>query len=248
MGYRSTLKEMLIVGFIFGLSAIPSLAAPTKTVCPKLIAEKRGEIYYPRENYRCFSSVKAARRAGLIGVKSLVNPNYSGWWRFNLTLSTNSCGGASSASSPTTYFLQLKHDQSTGLFGSLCPGADTFVGPAPRKDPNAGFSMTSSSKISNVAFCANGEAQVSYIFEARDFDSLFSDAKSAKLTQVTVCSHDASVRCRATWTGAGARESTDHRFWPQIHNDINQFSSSCTTALSTCQGCHAAPSGSSSNP
>lgn len=241
MPYTLRLKATAIAGCILWLSAAQCLAAPVKTSCPKFIAEKQGEIYYPKKNYRCFSSVKEAQRAGLNSFRALVNPDYSGWWRFNLTLNSNSCGGANSLSAPSTYFLQLKHDQSTGLFGSLCPGSDTFVGAAPRKDTNAGFTLTSSKDLSGIEFCPGGEAQVSYIFEARDFDAFFSEAKTATLTQVTVCKSDASLRCRAAWVGSGGRESADHRFWPQIYNDITQFGANCSAALNSCQDCHAAP-------
>jgi|GEM_PF-3697735 len=234
----------ILVGLVMTSGAF---ALPTKTQCPKFIAEKQGEIYYPRENYRCFASARAAERSGFLGTRALVAPNYSGWWRWNLTLKSNNCGGPTRATAATTYFLQLKHDPASGLFGSLCPGSDTFVGAAPPKDPSLGFSITSTRRTTAEPFCNGLPATISYVFEARNFDALFTESKTAKLTQVTVCDTPANLadaparRCSASFSGAGARESTDHRFWPQISNNTNEFGVNCTAALTTCQGCHAAP-------
>jgi hypothetical protein len=230
---------LVLVGAV--AQAAPTRTTPTRTNCPRLIAEKAGELYYPRENYKCFSSVREAQRAGFLSSRALVAPDYSGWWRLNLKLSANSCGGATSSPSDTTYFLQLKHDRTSGLFGSLCPGNDRFVGALPRTDPKEGFTVSSLSSASADPFCNGGPSEISYMLEARSFDSFFSESKVTRLTQVKVCLNDQSRRCRATWSGNGARETTDHRFWPQVSNDLGEFSASCTAALNTCQGCHAAP-------
>lgn len=223
------------------LQPMAAHAASPKTPCPRYIAEKSGEIFYPRENFRCFASTRDAERAGYVGMRSLVNPDYSGWWRWNLSLASNTCGGERSSNAATTYFLQLKQDSSSGLFGSLCPGSETFIGALPVKDPAIGFSITSSTQVLGDPFCNGGTAVVSYVMEARDFDPLFTAAKSAKLTQIKSCMGESDRRCRATWRGSGGRETTDHRFWPQISNNINEFGQNCGAALATCQSCHAAP-------
>ncbi|MBX7137375.1 MAG: hypothetical protein K1X83_05275 [Oligoflexia bacterium] len=244
-------KALVLAGILIVVgsphSALPQSSASSHEVrCPPFIAERAGGLFYPKRNYACFPSARAARKAGLAGpalAQSL--PDYTGWWRLGFKKVSDSCSGnLSSDLARTTIFLEIRQD-SAGLYGTLCPNSATnYSGVAPPLKPveaqRQGFSVSTRIITSGDTDCAGGDAETVNTVEARNFDQNYRNALTARFISVKSCVDpgQSSFRCARVYEGQGGRETPDHRFWPDVPTRLEEFSPACQTALTKCSGCH----------
>ena len=227
-----------------GVPAAHAAPQGATTQCPQYIAEKKGGLFFPKRNFKCFPSARSAKRAGFFsGAATQAIPNYTGWWRFGFKQVSSNCATAADLGNTATIFLQIKHD-GTGIFGGLCPlVGNRYVGPVPPAQSLAqeqGFTISSRIQTRGDAECGGTTGETVYNFEARDFDSTFTKTTHARFTAVKTCADPryGTFRCSTVWEGQGGRETPDHRFWPDVPDDTSEFGNTCAVALTKCSGCH----------
>ena len=219
----------LLPGFVIAESPRGTIA------CPRVLVKKGETGVQEGASYRCFKNVREATSRGFSIPSRTKGDGLTGWWRLNLNIARTTCADVEKDQGRTTLFLQLR-ESSDGLFADTCPGGERYVGK--RGSDGRSFTLSTQQELHYDPACGGDNSLLTILFDFNDVVGREVSQVRYSLIRSCLGAQTGMQRCSTTWKGNGGRERPDHRFWPEVSENVSDFNAACTTALTKCSGCH----------